>query len=337
MAEEKGTAYHAPPMLQYESVKHYKPEMHGSLPWARQVADAVNQVAVARIRVQARARSAGRQPGYLGSSLRGVLGHALRAKLCLPFHRSPCADPNCVYTELFEPRGAPETGLRSWSDVPRPFVIEAPVEDISNVQPDQRLGFDILLFGTARGRREEVTEAMGQGLAEGLGQDRVSFDVEEMLSIDEAVDVGGHRDGQDVRVVFPLPTRIQADGKLQTQMSCGLVVRALLERLSALLCVYHGGMPELDFKEIVKEANCVPLVASTLKLQRLARHSNRQGKLIPLDGMVGDLVLGGGAVLDAVWPLLRAGQVVHVGKGSVYGLGRIVATDTVAQEQEQER
>jgi CRISPR/Cas system endoribonuclease Cas6 (RAMP superfamily) len=46
---------------------------------------------------------------------------------------------------------------------------------------------------------------------------------------------------------------------------------------------------------------------------------------VPLDGLVGTIAFEGDAV-EELWPLLLAGEVLHVGKGTAFGCGRYELT-----------
>ncbi len=51
-----------------------------------------------------------------------------------------------------------------------------------------------------------------------------------------------------------------------------------------------------------------------------SRYSNRQRRKVPMDGLVGSVL-----ILDALpglWSWLRCAEVAHVGKGAAMGLGR---------------
>jgi len=290
------------------------------------------------MRFSIHAQQATRLSGYQGSALRGVLGHALRRAHCLSVHDQPCKADDCVYRAFFEPKASGGEGqLASWADVPRPFVIEAPVEGCCELLGGEGFSFDVLVFGTASERSQVVIDAMVDGLSRGLGPDRVAFSAECEWTRAETVELSGHSVGADVSLDFPLPLRLQQEGHLTTDLQPEIVVRALLERISALVRVWQGESVTLPFRQIVDQASELQVKRSRTQLLRMSRLSGRQRKRIPLDGMVGNLVWGGGAVLDALWPLLRAGQLVHVGKGCVFGLGRMMAADAVEQLQELNR
>ncbi len=68
-------------------------------------------------------------------------------------------------------------------------------------------------------------------------------------------------------------------------------------------------------------ASQVKVTASGLRWQELQRYSNRQQRTIDLDGFVGTLEIEGD--LAPFGPLLRTAEVLHLGKETTFGLGRL--------------
>jgi CRISPR/Cas system endoribonuclease Cas6 (RAMP superfamily) len=65
----------------------------------------------------------------------------------------------------------------------------------------------------------------------------------------------------------------------------------------------------------------VRVVEDQTRFQRASRYSSRQGRRVPLEGVVGRIVYQGDA-LDELVPLLALGEALHVGKGTALGMGR---------------
>lgn len=95
---------------------------------------------VAVYQVHLRAEEPLRLPGYLGSTLRGGFGRAFRRVACIQ-RGVACPDcrirGECAYTYVFEtPLPKESAVLRSYKDIPRPFVIEPPL----GLGPELRAG-----------------------------------------------------------------------------------------------------------------------------------------------------------------------------------------------------
>jgi hypothetical protein len=123
-----------------------------------------------------------------------------------------------------------------------------------------------------------------------------------------------------LRLRFVTPTRIRVDGDLQAGMSFELLVRNLLRRVS-LLCAVHGTAPlELDYRGLIAEAASVATVKSDLHWCDWDRYSNRQQTKMTLGGFVGKIEYAG-QLLDQFQPIVSAGEILHLGGSSAFGLG----------------
>lgn len=86
---------------------------------------------VARLEVRLRACEPVSLPPFLGSTLRGALGHALKQGVCVVDHgdcsRCPIA-LQCIYPYLFETPAPPGIAqLRGQRNAPLPFILEPPI------------------------------------------------------------------------------------------------------------------------------------------------------------------------------------------------------------------
>lgn len=120
---------------------------------------------------------------------------------------------------------------------------------------------------------------------------------------------------------FLTPTRIAYDGRLGLGLEFHIFIRNLLRRLS-LLSYFHGNGKtlDLDFKGIIEMAKGIRAVDRGLRWYNWARYSGRQERRINMGGFVGKITFEG--PLGPFMPFVKAGEVVHVGKGTVFGLGR---------------
>ena len=100
-----------------------------------------------------------------------------------------------------------------------------------------------------------------------------------------------------------------------------VLIRNLL-RWTSLVHYFHGnGKPaEFDFKGIIEQAKEVRTVQRNLRWYGWERYSARQEQHINMGGFVGEITFEGD--LWPFMPLIKAGEVLHVGKGTAFGLGR---------------
>jgi CRISPR/Cas system endoribonuclease Cas6 (RAMP superfamily) len=70
----------------------------------------------------------------------------------------------------------------------------------------------------------------------------------------------------------------------------------------------------------IDAASALQVTATRLTWRDLSRYSNRQQRKTPLGGFTGTLHLQGD--LTPFARLLRTAEILHVGKGTTFGLGR---------------
>jgi len=92
-------------------------------------------------------------PPYKGSTLRGGFGKAFQRVVCSQRDKEcrQCLLQNtCPYSYIFET--APPPGgqvLRKYENIPRPFVLEPPLENQTYYRPGEKLVFQLVLLGKA--------------------------------------------------------------------------------------------------------------------------------------------------------------------------------------------
>lgn len=351
---------------------------------------------VSRYELRLRARASASLPVFLGSTLRGAFGHALKEAVCVMNHRQceRClvAD-RCIYPYLFEtpaPQGVEQ--LRGQQQAPHPFILTPPVLEAEEksaravaaagrervvmhstrdgrtvrlVHPPEESGgrrrlirgdelkFELLLMGRAVEYLPYVVYAVSEMAQRGLGVERARFELVDAAMIDErgerqqiysgerqriSVHEAATKDlselisrrleemadglrGERLRLKFLTPARIRVEGDLQVGMSFNLLVRSLLRRVSLLAAVHGRKRLELDYRGLIERASGVERVSSSLRWFDWERYSNRQQTKMALGGFTGEVEYGGEAIKEYL-PLVAAGEILHVGGSTGFGLGR---------------
>jgi hypothetical protein len=163
-------------------------ETHPIAAWRGPYGDALTNLPVLVVHLQARALAPAPLPPFLGSTLRGALGHSLRALACTTgaptCNHCPVAT-RCAYGATWEGAAARNLGsLDRGSDPPRPYVLawerlasrdRAPTPFLKHGDP---LRFRLTLFGTARNHVAHFLAATERALENGLGARRAPFRLE---------------------------------------------------------------------------------------------------------------------------------------------------------------
>jgi len=122
-------------------------------------------------------------------------------------------------------------------------------------------------------------------------------------------------------LLFLTPTRIVYDSHLTLDLEFHMLIRQLLRRLS-LLSYFHCGIDTSDwnFKGIIEKAEAVKVKERKLRWHDWEKYSARQDTKMKMGGFMGSITFEGD--LKPFMPLIKAGEVLHVGKGTGFGLGR---------------
>lgn len=312
--------------------------------------------ACGRYRFVLQARTPLRLNTFAGATLRGGFGHVFKRTVCIwpPGDCARCLLKNtCSYAYVFETAPPPGSAKLSGLDqIPRPYVIEPPPGSSRGLYaPGERLAFGLVLVGRAidylpyflftfieLGRtglgKEQAQFTLAEVHADGLADSRPLYTTAEGTLCDPgprltAADLALAPppltpDGRHlVTVHFETPARIRNDGAVRVDLTFVDLVRALLRRLSSLCWFHCGSELQVDFRALIDRAETVPTVRSDLHWHDQDRFSTRQHQRIDMGGLLGRIVF---ALTPDDWqtyaPLLAAGAWVHVGKGTVMGLGK---------------
>ncbi len=309
-----------------------------------------------RLRCTLAARERAALPPYHGSLLRGAFGHALRAAVCSMGPEQACASCRlraaCAYTRIFETliEGTPPPFLKGLPTAPRPYVFE-PGSAAEELAPGDPLAFDLLLFGQAADLSPHAILAVERMAAAGLGARRHRFALERVEAPEAAAGGGevfsrqrgaaapgalsgplpalpppalpGEGDAP-VRAVlrFSTPTRLKSAGQLLDRFRFRDLAFAMIRRMLEIAWFHAPGAAiDWSFRPLLARADGVRVTATDLRWQDWQRYSNRQGRAMEMGGFVGTVEVAGD--LAPFLPLLRSAEVLHVGKGATFGLGRI--------------
>jgi hypothetical protein len=107
-----------------------------------------------------------------------------------------------------------------------------------------------------------------------------------------------------------------------------VVFRTLLRRVSSLSYFYAGQPWDVDYRGWIEQAKQVDVAEAQISWQNWERYSTRQRQRMNLGGVVGSVTYRSDASngldmgLTPFLPLLRLGELIHVGKGAVFGNGQ---------------
>lgn len=301
-------------------------------------------IRVSRLRFDGTFTEPGRVSMNWGPTLRGGFGASLRDVSCTLDEES-CTDCSlagkCAYGYLFEtPIDTSAEVMSNYTHAPHPFILEPPSEQSPKVQEGDAFGVSVVLLGQGIDYLPHVFLALRRLGERGLGRDRVSFDITQVVSGDGDVLFKGPGEGSlgpapnqrlnlsaqnTARATFLIelltPLRLKNDGRIARSVSPFALIQSLTRRVF-LLHHFHGeGDAQLSKTAFLDAADGTEMADSSFRWVDKTRYSTRQQRKIPIGGIVGRMECHGD--WGILGPLLRAGEYVHVGKNTSLGMGRI--------------
>lgn len=253
-------------------------------------------------------------PYFIGSQIRGALGYALKKVTCInpSFECNGCfAISNCVYYDFYEKK---------------------------NITRKYRLGFElgkeyydfnIFLFEDAAQKLPYIVSAIYVMLTQnGLGKERIKYDDFNLyINGKEAYKEGQFSIPQDfiqtfvpkrvkpnISLEFVSPLRIKKENRFVRDDSIELkdIINSIYQRQMKLTDKKEKSFPYEIKGEIIKK---------DITYKELTRRSNRQQVNMKLGGIVGSIEITG--LTQECSNILQLGEIIGVGKQTVFGLGNI--------------
>ncbi len=259
-------------------------------------------------------------PYFIGSQIRGALGYALKRVVCInpSFKCDECfAKDNCIYYEFYEERNV-----------------------FHKYRLDFELGgefydFSLYLFEDTIQKLPYIISAFVKLFEEmGLGADRKTFKEYSLFVNDSLINENSTiklpKDWQkefqtdsfhpNILIRFVTPLRIKKENRFVKPMELELkdIANSIYQRALKLQNKEFEKLPFEPKGEIVEK---------NLRFQELNRYSNRQKTKMKLGGTTGEIKI---KELDKrSYELLKLGEIIGVGKQTVFGLGKIVLTNQI--------
>ncbi|KUO70797.1 MAG: hypothetical protein APF81_12750 [Desulfosporosinus sp. BRH_c37] len=311
---------------------------------------------MASFRFTLRADQEAQLPPYLGSTLRGAMGKAFRSGACMtkaPSCKGCMFAKQCAYAYIFETsidQVNEETRKTISHFIPHPFVLEPPVAGKTLYHKGEELQFQVALIGKGLQFLPFFIAAFGQAGLDGLGVRRHKFHLTSVEQVcggekvhlwdggnqmlaqpkthifsDEQAEQAEQDEQVFERVSLELqtPLRLVDGGRLTADLTFTLLMRSIFRRLNLIGKIHGQGALQIPYRDYLARADEVKMVSSDTHLnwQDWERYSNRQKRSLKMGGLCGTLSYQGD--LGIFMPYLRMAQAFHVGKGTVFGLGKV--------------
>lgn len=301
-------------------------------------------------------KNTGSLPEYKGSTIRGGFGFALKKMSCILSSKKECIDcilsDRCLYATTFETVNKEKTEqfFDKYDYYPHPFVIDID-DNRTEYNPGDKLKFKMTLFGNFTDNLPYYIYAIKRAGKRGFGKNKkIICNLENVHIIDknnEKIMVyNGKEDklekeyvkytfslleyltatniklNNEVKIKFLTPCRIREKEVYVKVLEFIILIKSILLRISGisknLLDIEDN---KLDTKKILKETELIKIKERNTNWYNWVRYSNRQKRKINMGGIKGEIIYNG-KNLNKFIDLLNAGSILHIGKGTVMGLGK---------------
>ncbi|WP_161780687.1 CRISPR system precrRNA processing endoribonuclease RAMP protein Cas6 [Tumebacillus flagellatus] len=262
-----------------------------------------------------------------------------------------CECPSaCAYGYVFETTPEQDSGfMGKYDQIPRPYVLEIPLNRQTEFEPGELLALRLRLFGRAIDYAPLFVTTFQEMGKDGIGKGRLPYQLVQVESegfnqfpvtiyqegaeqihaplITTGVDIR-HRSQQAdasrserVTLFFDTPLRIKWNGQYTSDPQFHVIFRNILRRVTGLLQFHHGESWEVNFADLLRRAETIKLIRQETRWVDYSRYSNRQETKMKLGGIMGWVQYEGD--LAEFLPWLRVAELLHIGKNTVFDLGRI--------------
>ncbi len=225
---------------------------------------------------------------FIGSKIRGAFGYTLKEEVCInpAFECKGCFAANeCLFYKLFEVQ-----------NTTHPYRLDFKLHS-------KEYKFSILLFGELQNHKELIHKAMMRSLEH---YKKINFkEKRKKLTIKKTPKV--------IKIELLTPLRIKKENRLATNDIDLLDILLSIHRRKEAL--FSKGSQEFKIEKNYK------IITKHLYFQDVTRRSNKQKTKMNLGGLMGEMVISD--IDKQMYELLKLGEVIGVGKSTVFGLGKI--------------
>ncbi|RLA78787.1 MAG: hypothetical protein DRG78_14295 [Epsilonproteobacteria bacterium] len=225
---------------------------------------------------------------FIGSKIRGVLGYALKEEVCInpSFKCENCfALKDCIFYKFYEQK-----------NITHKYRLDFELRS-------DKFEFAFLLFGDAIKHKDEIKTALLKSLKE----------YQDVVCEEESLIFASNDYSSIVKLEFLTPLRMKKDNKF---------VKDSIDLIDILVSInrryYELTGEDFERLNVSKDYN---IITKHLNYKELTRKSNTQKTKMNLGGVMGDMVITN--IDKKSYELLKLGEIIGVGKSTVFGLGKI--------------
>lgn len=309
----------------------------------------------AKFKIEIRAGEKGLDlPEYKGSTFRGGFGTAFRKLVC-KYMNKVCVDcklrEKCPYSYIFETSPPKNTSIMGkFTSVPRPYIIEPPMDKKTHYAHNESLSFGLVIFGKAIKYLPYFIFTFDRLGDLGIGKGRKPFYLEKVYSIDSTNNIAkviysakqqkvlndfniitgvtllekarekSLLEKNKITLQLKTPMRIKHRGKFTNILEFPIFLGSLIRRFSNISYFHMDNLVSFDYNKFTESAKDIRVSEDNTWWHDIERYSNRQKRRMKMGGLVGSISYTGN--IEKYFPLILLGENIHVGKNTVMGFGK---------------
>ncbi len=303
-------------------------------------------LSVMRLHIRYRILEAGDLPTRWGGLLRGTFGKVLRDLCCTASHTvcDRCGQRRiCAYDYMFHsPPTSEHVHFSRYRRYPHPYLFE-PFPIPKRFSRGDTLKCNLMLLGNGIIFLPFIISALMELGKTGLGRNRLHLQLEtvtdggtnppelifdarrnQIVKNPELIRLNLFRPeaASLASIRFVTPVRIRRQNEIVKTPDFTLLIQSILRRIAMLNEVHGQEAWDPEIGRYTERCAGVTTQSKYFHWQNWSRFSRRKHVKIYMGGFTGEMVISG-PELPLFIPVLRAAELIHIGRGTVFGNGKL--------------
>ncbi|MEN8907559.1 MAG: CRISPR system precrRNA processing endoribonuclease RAMP protein Cas6 [Clostridiales bacterium] len=277
---------------------------------------------------------------FEGSMFRGGFGYIFKDIVCS--NKSDdcviCSDvTNCPYAKLFRGIIKEDEKFKSATiNMPVPFVISMPFQGKDEIKINETFSLEVNLIGKAIDYLQYFIYCFDNLGKRGVGKSKGKYgmisveckDSRDIIYIDnllieENIKVMNFDDdykGKSKAIInFITPVRIIEKGHFRRDIDFEVILKNILRRIELISYFHCDKKLEIDYDNLLDEVRNIEIEDRNLTLFNWSRFASNKNN-VNMSGYRG--YMKGIGVFKSIIPYFNMGEIVYVGKGCSFGMGK---------------
>lgn len=282
---------------------------------------------------------------FPGIVLRGAFGWMLKQQTCLEKNLEKCRPCQfvqyCPYASIFE---SPNTGdasiMAKATNFPHPFVLSPVVRWGTIIQPDEQFTVYLSIFGESIKYFHFFIKALIAMGNKGISKTKGTYEITSIANYSNNDLIYTKDDGYIADTLQPMkvecidtttatvqfitPCFLKFNNEILKKPTIEAIITNIVRRYKIISNIYGGDAIVNNgdyFYDMAIHLHNVTISDMDIEWYSTNRFSKRQSRMMKVQGFMGSMTIEGN--IREVYPLLKIGEAIHIGKQTSFGCGLI--------------